>query len=396
MRNKTFINRLSSKTNLRVAGLMSGTSTDGIDVAIVNFGKNGLKIVAFDTFAYPASVSRSIYKLFNSENTSVADICHLNFVIGEVFADAVMKLCHKSGVPLNSIDLIGSHGQTVYHNSVGTRFGKRILRSTLQIGEPCVIAQRTGITTVADFRPADIAAGGQGAPLVPYSDYILFSDKKKNRIIQNIGGIANLTWLKASGNINDVIAFDTGPGNMIIDRTAYLITKSKNRYDIDGRMAAGGMVNERLLKKLMKHRFLFKRPPKSTGREEFGKAFSDKIYNDSVRTGMSPFDIIATVTAFTAKSILLAYERFLPKPAYEVILCGGGARNLTLVKMLQQNLKHSKVMLTDDFGINADAKEAVSFAVLAAQTIRGICNNVPSATGAKRPVVLGKIIPGKI
>jgi anhydro-N-acetylmuramic acid kinase len=375
---------------------MSGTSADGVDVAIIDFGKDRLKIAAFDTFAYPASVSKSIHKLFDAENTPLADVCHLHFVIGEVFADAIMKLCRKSGVPLNSIDLIGSHGQTIYHNSVGTYFDKRILRSTLQIGEPCVIAQRTGITTIADFRPADIAVGGQGAPLVPYADYILLSDRRKNRIIQNIGGIANLTWLKASGNINDVIAFDTGPGNMIIDRIAYLITKGKNRYDIDGRMAAGGMVNEPLLKKLMRHRFLLKRPPKSTGREEFGTVFSDKVYNNAIKTGISPFDIIATVTAFTAKSILLAYERFLPKPADEVVLCGGGARNPTLVRMLQQGLKHSKVMLTDDFGINADAKEAVSFAVLAAQTIRGIYNNVPSATGAKKPVVLGKIIPGQI
>ena len=226
-----------------------------VDVAIIDFGADGLKVLAFDTFAYPASVGESILKLSSGEKTSVADICHLNFAIGEVFADAVIKLCRKNNIAPGSINLIGSHGQTVYHNPAGTRFGRGVLRSTLQIGEPCVIAQRTGVTTVADFRPADIAAGGEGAPLVPYADYILFSDKKKNRIIQNIGGIANLTWLKASGCIEDVIAFDTGPGNMIIDRITYLVTKGKCRYDPDGKMAAAGAVNSALLKKLMKHKF---------------------------------------------------------------------------------------------------------------------------------------------
>ncbi len=391
-----FLSRLSSKTSLRVAGLMSGTSADGVDVAIVDFGADGLKILSFDTFAYPASIVKSISKLFGIKKASAADICHLNFAIGEVFAEAVVKLCRKSGIDLRSIDLVGSHGQTIYHNPVGRRLGKSILRSTLQIGEPCVIAQRTGITTVADFRPADIAAGGQGAPLVPYADYILFSDKHKNRIVQNIGGIANLTWLRASGSTEDVIAFDTGPGNMIIDRIAYLVTKGKYRYDPDGKMAAAGAVNSALLKKLMKHKFLRKRPPKSTGREEFGIEFSNRIYNSAVKTRITPVDILATVTAFTAQSIVLAYKRFLPERADQIILCGGGARNRTLVRMLQQELGPAKVVLSDQYGINADAKEAISFAILAAETIRGICNNVPSATGAKRPVVLGKIVPGQI
>ena len=391
-----FLSRLSSKTSLRVAGLMSGTSADGVDAAIVDFGTDGLKVSAFDTFAYPASVAKSISKLFGTEKASAADICHLNFVIGKVFADAVVKLCRKSGIDLHSIDLIGSHGQTIYHNPAGRRFGKIMLRSTLQIGEPCVIAQGTGVTTVADFRPADIAVGGQGAPLVPYADYILFSDKHKNRIVQNIGGIANLTWLKASGSIEDVIAFDTGPGNMIIDRITYLVTKGKCRYDAGGKMAAAGTVNSALLKKLMKHKFLRKRPPKSTGREEFGIEFSDQIYNSAIRTCIPPSDILATVTAFTAQSIVSAYKHFLPEQADEIILCGGGARNQTLVKMLRQELGAAKVVLSDQYGINADAKEAISFAILAAETIRGICNNVPSATGAKRPVVLGKIVPGQI
>ncbi|MCX5635529.1 MAG: anhydro-N-acetylmuramic acid kinase [Planctomycetota bacterium] len=395
MRKGISIGKLSKQASLRIAGLMSGTSADGVDVAIIDFS-NTLKVLAFDTYPYPPSVSKAISKLFSNEKTQVSDICHLNFVIGEVFADAVLKLCRKSRISINSIDLISSHGQTIYHNPKGSRFGRILLRSTLQIGEPCVIARRTGKTVVADFRPADIAAGGQGAPLVPYADYLLFSHKKKNRIVQNIGGIANLTWLKASAGIKDVLAFDTGPGNMIIDHIAQLITKDRYRYDVDGRIAAKGKVDTSLLEKLMQHKFLKRRPPKSTGREEFGAAFSNRLYNTAAKAGLKPADIIATVTAFTARSIIAAYRCFLPLLPDEVILCGGGAKNKTLVKMLKEQIKPAKVLLTDDFGINADAKEAISFAILAGETIRGIPNNIPSATGAKTPVVLGKIIPGKI
>jgi anhydro-N-acetylmuramic acid kinase len=385
------LSKLASKRTLRIAGLMSGTSADGIDVAIIDFGANRLKVLAFDTFAYPDFVSKSIWKIFNAAKIDIADVSSLNFAIGEAFADAVIKLCRKSGIPLDSIDLIGSHGQTIYHDAIG----RHSLRSTLQIGEPSVIAQQTGITTVADFRPVDIAAGGQGAPLVPYADYILFSDKRKNRIVQNIGGIANLTWLPASGTINDVLAFDTGPGNMITDRITYLITKGKHNYDVGGKIAASGTVYPSLLKKLMKHKFLQKHPPKSTGREKFGAKFSDHLYKTAAKAKIAPNDILATVTAFTAESITFAYKHFLPKYIDEVILCGGGARNPVLVKMLEKKLKPIKVTITDRYGINADAKEAISFAILAAQTIRGIPNNVPSATGADRPVVLGKIVHGQ-
>jgi len=396
MRKIISIGKLSKQASLRIAGLMSGTSADGVDVAIIDFAIDALKMLAFDTYPYPPSAGKAISKLFRDEKTTVSDICHLNFAIGEVFADAVLKLCRKSRISINSIDLIGSHGQTIYHNPKGSRFGKLLLRSTLQIGEPCIIARRTGKTVVADFRPADIAAGGQGAPLVPYADYLLFSHKKKNRIVQNIGGIANLTWLKAHADIEDILAFDTGPGNMIIDHITKLITKGRYRYDVDGRIAAKGKVDARLLKKLMQHKFLKKCPPKSTGREEFGAAFSSRLYSIAVKAGLKPADILATVTAFTVQSIIAAYRRFLPILPDEVILCGGGARNKTLVKMLKEQIKPAKVLLTDDFGINTDAKEAISFAILAGATIRGIPNNVPSATGAKTPVVLGKIIPGKI
>ena len=371
---------------------MSGTSADGVDVAIIDYGKNTLDVIAFATFPYPASLRKSLFKLFNPETARIEDICHLNFVIGEVFAEAVIKLCKKSRIPLSSIDLIGSHGQTIWHNPKGTRFGKQLLRSTLQIGEPCVIAQRTGITTVADFRTADIAAGGQGAPLVPFTDYLLFKDNHKNRVVQNIGGIANLTWLAAGGAVGDIIAFDTGPGNMMIDCLVSILTDGKRNFDRDGRAAAAGNVNEILLHDFMKHRFIRKRPPKTTGREDFGMQFAAEFYN-RVKIAARPADMIATATAFTARSIAEAYKRFLPDKVDEVILCGGGSRNPTLVKMLKKYAAPAKVIVMDDLGINADAKEAISFAILAAHTIKSVPNNVPSATGAKQPVILGKIVP---
>lgn len=229
------ITKLQRKTRMRVAGLMSGTSADGVDAAIIDIEKDKINVVTYDTFPYPAAVRRGIFKLVESKDAGVADVSHLNFVIGEVFAEAVLKLCRSSGIDLKTIDLIGSHGQTIYHNPKGRRLWKRMVRCTLQIGESAVIAQRTGITTVADFRPRDIAAGGQGAPLVPFADYVLFRDKKKNRAIQNIGGIANVTYLPAGCQRCDIIAFDTGPGNMIIDGIVSLATKGKEKFDLGDR-----------------------------------------------------------------------------------------------------------------------------------------------------------------
>jgi anhydro-N-acetylmuramic acid kinase len=310
-----------------------------------------------------------------------------------VFAEAIIKLCRKSRIGLNTIDLIGSHGQTIYHNPEGRRFGKRILRSTLQIGEPSVIAQRTGITTVADFRPRDMAAGGQGAPLVPFADYVLFRDKKRNRAIQNIGGIANVTYLPAGCQLHDIIAFDTGPGNMIIDHIVSLMSNGRKKFDRDGKIAARGTVNGRLLNNMLRHPFFSCHPPKSTGRELFGKEYCDTLYYHATRKKISPEDIAATVTAFTAVSIARSYRQFLPKMPDEIILCGGGAKNNTLIKMLRQETDKVKILISDELGISCDAKEAISFAILAYATIKGIANNVPSATGAEQSLILGKITP---
>jgi anhydro-N-acetylmuramic acid kinase len=387
------IREIAGKGKMRVVGLMSGTSADGVDAAAVEIDRGKVRLLEFDTFEYPAALRRRILDLCRPESARLDDICHYNFVLGKAFADAVIKLCSKSGISLGSIDLIGSHGQTIYHQPSGKRYGGKTLRSTLQIGEPSVIAERTGVTTVADFRPRDMATGGQGAPLVPYADYVLFKHKKLTRAVQNIGGIANVTFLPSGCTQDDIIAFDTGPGNMVIDGIVRLVTGGRKRCDAGGRMAARGKVDKRLLDELFRHPFFRRRPPKSTGRKEFGSDFAEQIYRRAGKKGLADAEIVATVTALTAKSIAHAYRRFLKAMPDELILCGGGSHNRALVEMLQAELPDVKMLSTGDFGISVDAKEAVSFAILAWATIKGMTNNVPSATGAERPVILGKIVP---
>ncbi|KPL23984.1 MAG: hypothetical protein AMJ75_04890 [Phycisphaerae bacterium SM1_79] len=392
---KNRITKLAEKDKMRVVGLMSGTSADGVDAAGVDIDGRAVRLLAFDVYIYPPALRRQILRLFQPESATLPDLCHYNFVLGEVFADAVRRLCRDSGIPLRSIDLVGSHGQTIYHNPKGRLYGKARIPSTLQIAEPSVIAQRTGITTVADFRPRDMAAQGQGAPLVPYADYILFRHRRISRAVQNIGGIANVTYLPRSCGLRNIIAFDTGPGNMVIDRVVSLVTRRKHRCDRDGKIASQGTVDSALLNEMLRHPFLRRRPPKSTGREDFGWPYADDLHRKAAKRNMSPADIVATVTAFTAATIAQAYHRFLPKMPDEIILCGGGAHNSTLLRMLQQQLKGPTILLTDDFGISVDAKEAVSFAILAWATIKGLANNVPAATGAHQPAILGKILPAK-
>ena len=388
----TQLENLSKKKQLRVCGLMSGTSADGVDVAIADISVSAVSVVAFDTYAYPASVTEAVFDIFEKQAATIEDICHLNFVIGEVFADSIIKLCKNKNVSIDSIDLIGSHGQTIFHNPKGKKFGRKLIRSTLQIGEPSVIARRTGITTVADFRPKDIAANGQGAPLVPFTDYFLFRDKVRDRAIQNIGGIANVTYLPANCNLQNVTAFDTGPGNMVIDHLVSLISKGKQKFDKNGKIASRGNVNKNLLEQTLRNPYFRRKPPKTTGREEFGNKFSEAFFQKASKQRLTNEDIIATATALTAESIAYAYRHFLSKMPDEMILCGGGCRNITLVKMLQEKLREVKILTTDDFGINPDAKEAVSFAVLAFAAIKGRTNNVPGATGAEKELILGKIV----
>ncbi len=376
---------------MRIAGLMSGTSADGVDVAVIDIKKDNVRVLGFETFEYPKELRKNILDLCYGKTCKVEDICHLNFVLGEVFTESVITLCQKNRIKLSTIDLIGSHGQTIYHNPKGKLFGKKVIRSTLQIAEPSIIAYRTGITTVADFRPKDMAAGGQGAPLVPFADFFLFRDKKLNRAVQNIGGIANVTYLPANCKTENVIAFDTGPGNMIIDGMISIISKGRKKFDRNGSFAEKGRVDKNTLDALLKHPFLKIRPPKSTGREDFGSRYCKYLYDKLIKKRLLPENIIATVTAFTAVSIARAYKRFLPKIPDEVILCGGGARNKILIKMLEQQLGQTKFLLSDELGISSDAKEAVSFAILAYAAVNGIANNITGATGAQKPLVLGKI-----
>ncbi|MDP7636715.1 MAG: anhydro-N-acetylmuramic acid kinase [Phycisphaerae bacterium] len=391
------VEKLGAKSNLRVVGLMSGTSADGVDAAITDFGSGRrIRVKAFATYPYSRKLRRQVLDLAQARCADVDEICHLNFVLGEVFADAVVRLATDSGIDLGSIDLIGSHGQTIRHLPAARRFRGRKVRSTLQIGEPSVIAERTGITTVADFRPRDIAAGGHGAPLVPYADWLLFAHRRRSRAVQNIGGIANVTYLPAGAKLQNIVAMDTGPGNMVIDCIMQRITAQNRRFDSGGAIAARGKVSHALLGELMKHPYLRRRPPKTTGREEFGRTFSDALFDRGRADGLGPEDILATATAFTAESIAKAYRRFVPGPIDEVILCGGGSRNSTLVAMLRDRLREARLTISDAHGLDAEGKEAVCFAILARETICGRVGNVPAATGASGPVVLGKIVLGKV
>jgi len=387
--------RLARKNRLRAVGLMSGTSADGVDVALIELsGRRGVRIEAFATYPYPPKLRRQVLDLAGAETARVDDICRLNFALGEVFADAVVRLADENGTALGAVDLVGSHGQTIRHLPEPSRPAKRRVRSTLQIAEPAVIARRTGITTVADFRPSDIAAGGYGAPLVAYVDWLLLTSRARSRAVQNIGGIANVTYLPPAATLDEVVAFDTGPGNMVVDHLVGRITHGRRRFDRNGRLAARGEVSSPLLKELLRHPYIRRPPPKTCGREQFGAAFSDALYEDALAAGISADDAVATATAFTAETICRAYRRFLPAAPEEVILCGGGGANPTLVSMLHERLGEVKLSHSDEYGLPADAKEAVAFAVLACETIRGRANNAPRATGAAAAVVLGKIVPG--
>jgi anhydro-N-acetylmuramic acid kinase len=380
---------------------MSGTSFDGIDACLVKITGNGLstetEIIEFETYPYKEEIRELIFDASKEQTGRVDKICQLNFTLGKLFADAAGQIAEKSSIPISDIDIIGSHGQTIYHISSLKEKADKKVRSTLQIAEPSIIAQETGVTTVADFRTRDIAAGGEGAPLVPYADFILFGKDGIGRAVQNIGGIANVTFLPAGCSINEIIAFDNGPGNMIIDRFAEIITEGKLKYDKDGELASKGKLNQDLLERLCSHPYLSIPPPKSTGREDFGIQFSDNLYEELKRDNVDFLDTITTVTVFTAKSISDSYRKYI-QPSYklsEVVMSGGGVYNPILFQFLKEYLENINIRKVEEFGIPSDAKEALAFAILANETICGNPGNVPSATGARERVVLGKIIPGR-
>ena len=398
-----------------VAGVMSGTSADGINVAIVRVeepdnpssrpGRQPRRgqacpersrgecprytLLAHAEYPFPAAVRRTILETMNAELAHVADLARLNFLLGELYAEAVAKTTRKHRAKL---DLVGCHGQTIYHQGVAAPFLGRRIAVTWQTGEGAVIAARLGVPVVSDFRPSDMAAGGKGAPLVPYLDYFLYRDQRVGRIAQNIGGIANLTAIPAGASPRQVVAFDTGPGNMVID--AVMEELFGRRYDRDGKVAAAGQVQKGVIARLMREPFFRQKPPRTAGREEFGREYAGRFLR--ICRGASKPDVVATATALTARSIADAIQRCVPrhqKGYRELIVSGGGAKNPTLVAMLRSELAKLGIELrfSDEFGVPTEAKEAVAFAVLAHETWYRRPSNLPSATGATRPAILGKI-----
>lgn len=387
---------------MRVLGMMSGTSADGIDVALVRISgvAAGIstKFEGHHHVRFPAAVRAAILRLANGAATTTGEISQLNFLLGEEFARAAIEGCKRWRVPMRQISLIGSHGQTIFHQGIPARFlGMRRVVSTLQIGEASIIAERTGVTTIADFRPADMAAGGGGAPLVPFVDYLLYRHRRLGRVALNIGGIANVTVIPAGSRPEDVFAFDIGPGNMILDAIVESVTRGRKGYDRDAKIAFGGKMIPALLERLMREPYLRRKPPKTAGREQFGQVFAEKLLAWARRERAGAADLVRTVTVFTSLSIAGAFHRIiLPRARVdELIVAGGGARNPLMMAQLAAALPEIRIAPASDFGIPTDAKEAFAFAVLAYEAYHGRANNLPSATGARHAAVLGKLVHGR-
>lgn len=376
-----------------VAGLMSGTSLDGIDAVLLRVTGTGehtrFRQLAYLEQPFPRGLRTRLLRASAPDTSRVDEVALLNVLLAHLYADAIRALARASGIPLSAIDLIGSHGQTIHHlPTPRTMFGRRIT-ATLQIGDPSVLATLTGITTVGDFRVADMAAGGQGAPLVPYVDWLVFRSAAVHRLLLNIGGIANITVLPKRCPADRVVAFDTGPGNMVVDQLMHEFYGKP--YDDHGRTARRGMVSMELFHKLARHPYLKAGPPKSTGREEFGREFVESILRHG--RGYDREDIIATASQFTAYAVYDAYKRFVARRmrVQEIIVSGGGARNRFFLDELRRYFPWARVRLAEEFGMSSDAKEAICFAILAHETMSGVPTNMPSVTGAKKHVTLGKI-----
>lgn len=375
-------------------GLMSGTSVDGVDAAIVSIEGSGkdtiVELVHYSTAPFPPQVKKKIFDVMSVTESSTPLLSSLHFELGDVYADAVLKVCAETGVSIEELDFIGSHGQTVYHQPFHTEDS---VPSTLQIGEPSVIAYRTNTRVVSNFRSMDMAAGGEGAPLVPYTEFLLYRKKDQGRLLQNIGGIGNVTVLPKDCALHEVFAFDTGPGNMVIDGLCERLFGLS--FDENGAIAEKGTVSTDVAQKWMEWEkdFFLKEPPKSTGRELFGEVFVNRILDEF--GDLSKEDLIATATYFTARTIADAYEKFvLPKHTInEVIIGGGGSYNGTLLRMMRELLPELKILIQEDIGYSSDAKEAIAFALLANETLHGNPSNVPGATGASKSVILGTITP---
>lgn len=386
---------------MKCLGLMSGTSMDGVDCAIVDVrpGRSTLRItlLAHRTRPYSPALREQLLSLVrtgmvDARTGTVAAVSRLHVAVGEVFARVANRTIRQAGLSAQDVAVIGSHGQTVWHNPARVPMsGIGSIRSSLQLGDPSVIAERTGILTVADFRARDLAAGGEGAPLTPYVHYHVFQSRRRSRLIVNLGGIVNVTWLPRGGGIKDVVAFDVGPCNLLLDGLMTQATHGQRSIDRNGAVAARGRKQDALVQALLQHPFFARRPPKSTGREEFGERYVQHVLEVAARHALSLEDTLASACAGIAQTI----HRAGPWPVDEVIAGGGGVRNRELLAALKREFGPGRVMSMDGVGVNGKAFEAMAFAVLAHETVRGVPSNLPWVTGATSPVVLGTVTPGR-
>lgn len=395
-----------------VAGVMSGTSADGVDVALVritsarNHGIRPLiKLLGHRSFAYQPAIRKRVLAAMDARSISVAELARLNWRLGEIYSDCVAHACsdlHVATLPAGRaararLGLVGLHGQTLFHQAVAAAYAGAPVTATWQTGEPAVLRERLGVPVISDFRPADLAAGGQGAPLVPMLDYCFFHSATKHRVLLNLGGIANVTAIPADASLDGILAFDTGPANMVVD--ALMSRLFGKRFDRDGTVAARGRPVERVIERLAREPYFSSPPPKSCGREQFGNAFAERLLRLCASSGASKPDIIASAAELTVRTIVAAFDNFCrplfhtSHAATELIVAGGGARNAFLVRRLREEFEHRRVklLLADELGIPAEAKEAVAFALLAWLSWNGLPGNVPAATGAKRSAVLGRV-----
>jgi anhydro-N-acetylmuramic acid kinase len=393
---------ITRKPRRRVIGLMSGTSVDGIDAALTEIEGHGatakVRLLAFSSYPFPPSLRRSIFRLFDPATARIDQVCHLDFLLGELFASAVNRLLEESAMTAADVDLVGSAGQTIWHDPQPVRAEAEVdwihapleTRSTLAIGQSAVIAERTGIVSVGDLRVRDVAAGGQGAPLTAYADWVLLRHERRGRCIQNIGGISNVTYLPPAAELSEVVAFDTGPGNMVIDALAEVASGGSLKYDQDGKLGQQGTIDRELLSAWLDDPYFARKPPKTTGREHFGVQFARRAL--TAAPGAPIEDLVATATALTAESIARAYRDFLrPRgPIDEVVIGGGGGSNPFLLSLIRELLPDVSLLRHEDLGIDSRAKEAIAIAVITNDSVIGMNTNVSGATGG-RPTVLGKI-----
>ncbi len=387
--------RAMEKSCRLVIGIMSGTSADGVDAALCRITGSGtdskIEQLGFVFKPYEEETRREILRLASGASASAADFCRINFLLGELFKKAALELCRVTGYTPQDIDLIGSHGQTLWHIPIEEEYLGHRLRSTLQLGECSILTEAFGCPVVGDFRVRDMAAGGLGAPLVPYSEYLIYRSRQECVALQNIGGIGNITCLPPDCTLEEVFAFDTGPGNMVMDAVISELTCGAARWDEGGAFASAGKVNEELLAFLLDDEYVRRIPPKTTGREYYGPEYVRRVMERARGLSLPDHDLMATVTAFTAETIAYSVNHFFPRMPDRLVVGGGGSMNKSLIGFIRSALPACKVMTNEEMGFDSNAKEAVAFAVMANETLFAGCNNVPTVTGAAHPVVMGKI-----